>query len=129
MRFCKFCNDTTPENFYTTLRRNVCKKCIIDASQNTYKKGVERDTQMKLQRGKCSICNLVVEADKVHHFEWNHIIPNDKSHVVSKLKFRIDDIYHKEVEKCELLCLFCHADTTKQQYSDGIFAKPYSKKH
>ena len=118
-RPCKLCGERDPAKFYYS-NRTYCIPCFRNKSITKAKEYRQVDIQEKLTRGSCVVCKRSVTEDTIHHFEWNHRDPAEKSHNVSKLVF-VPKKYKTEVEKCDLVCLLCHADITKQQIADGIF--------
>lgn len=116
---CKHCQEKDQTKFYNH-GRNQCRACYNRISKQRATKCREHDINCKLERKECEICKKEVKQENTHYFEWNHIDPAQKeyqvSHIVSKPK-----LYDEEIKKCNLLCLFCHADVTKQQWKDGAF--------
>jgi hypothetical protein len=117
MKHCKLCGETDQEQFYTSTVELKCKPCMIRLSKQRQRRGKERSDAEKLKAGKCVKCNRDVTNETTHYFEWNHLEPKDKLHCISHIAMRTDEIFYTELSKCELLCLFCHADVTKEQGS------------
>lgn len=113
---CK-CGETNQNKFYGR-GRNQCQECCIIKASERHKRCRQIDINEKLDRGKCVACSLVVTPDTIHHFEWNHIEPSEKAYNISNIVTNTSR-YSSEVKKCELVCLFCHANITKQQRIDG----------
>jgi len=126
MRTCSLCGEQDPNLFYQSTNRNRCKTCFIKTATNLHLKGRERDILSKLERKKCLMCDLQVTRDNFHHFEWNHREPCNKQYTVSTLKQCSETTYKNEIAKCDLLCLFHHADITRHQVENKLL--DYSRK-
>lgn len=124
-RACRMCGETDLGKFYEC-NRTYCIPCFRSRNLAKAKEYRQVDIQEKLSRECCLVCKRKVTEDTLHYFEWNHRDPKEKSHNVSQLVF-VPKKYKQEVEKCDLVCLFCHADITKQQIADGgLFGRPRS---
>lgn len=124
-RSCRDCNETDVTKFYPA-QRYYCILCWRIRGIDNAKKYRQVDIQEKLARESCIVCKRVVTEETTHHFEWNHRDPTEKSYNVSQLVL-VPRKYKEEVAKCDLVCLFCHADITKQQIADGgLFGRPRS---
>lgn len=122
-RRCRDCNETEVGKFYDYMRY-YCIPCWRTRAIDNAKKYRHVDSQEKLSREACLVCKRPVTEETLHHFEWNHRDPKEKSHNVSQL-VGVPKKYKQEVAKCDLVCLFCHADITKQQIADGgLFGRP-----
>lgn len=73
--------------------------------------------------GKCVKCGTT------HLLEFDHIDPLKKSFTIaSKITAPIEVLY-EEVDKCQLLCRYCHYEKTKRQWLDGtMYEKVFGKK-
>ena len=122
-RRCRDCNVEDLTKFYDYLRY-YCISCWRVRAIARAKQYRQVDIQTKLARGGCNTCKRPVTEDTVHHFEWNHRDPSEKSRNVSQL-VNVPSKYEAEVAKCDLECLFCHADITKAQIAaGGLFGRP-----
>jgi hypothetical protein len=117
---CKHCNEENQTKFYPNLNRNQCIECYRKNAKKRGKECRSLDIDNKLKRKECLTCKKEVIEHNTHHFEWNHRDPNEKLYNVCKVVSK-KKVYEEEIKKCDLLCLFCHADVTKQQHKDGIF--------
>lgn len=72
--------------------------------------------------GKC------VECGTTHLLEFDHIDPLKKSFTIaSKITAPIEVLY-EEVDKCQLLCRYCHYEKTRRQWLDGtMYEKVFGK--
>ena len=72
--------------------------------------------------GKC------VECGTTHLLEFDHIDPLTKSFTIaSKMTSNIEVLYD-EVDKCQLLCRYCHYEKTRRQWLDGtMYEKVFGK--
>jgi len=123
MKICKKCGENDQEKFYKAYRGLYCMTCCNEKGRERNKTGQNRNNKAKLERKECFVCKLAVTEETTHHFEWDHINPSEKEHLVSKLNHRTDKLFFDEIAKCNLLCLFCHADRTKDQVKNGHFPK------
>ena len=100
------CGATGKENFYNTARYQ-CKSCW---NQRTYKSRKEKLQNYILSRGgKCSKCGYdkCLEALSFHHRDPKEKDPKwNKGWQLEKLKVELD--------KCDLLCFNCHAETHQE---------------
>ena len=115
MKVCKNCQENDQEKFSKAWRGLLCIKCHNERQNNKAKKGKERNDKSKLDRKECLKCKLIVTETNTHHFEWDHLDHMEKDYTVGKMSCMSDDLYYVEIAKCDLLCLFCHADRTKEQ--------------
>ena len=115
---CKHCGEKDQTKFYNH-GRNQCRVCYARISKERNMKCREHDINCKLERKECDICKKEVKRENTHHFEWNHIDPAQKDYMVCRI-YTNSKLYNEEIKKCNLLCLFCHADVTKQQRKDGV---------
>lgn len=118
---CKHCGEKDQTKFYNH-GRNQCRECYIAISKKRHAKYREYDINCKLERKECAICKREVNKENTHHFEWNHIDPTQKEYQVSYIVCK-PILYNEEIKKCNLLCLLCHADITKEQHNTGIIRR------
>jgi len=114
---CKHCKEEDQSKFYP-YGRNQCIECYrkIATKRNNDCRSLDRDN--KLRRKECLTCKKEVTEHNTHHFEWNHRDPDEKLYNICKVVNK-KKVYEEEVKKCDLLCLFCHADVTKVQQNNG----------
>ena len=63
--------------------------------------------------GKCVGCGVT------ENLQFDHINPEEKSFTIAaKLTSSIEVLY-EEVDKCQLLCPYCHLEKTKEDYLNG----------
>ena len=105
--------------------RNLCKTCNIRGCDCPSKTEIRRaygkklDIAARLARvcagpgnGECPLGMKPTETT-LHHFHWDHLVPAEKTWDVSQMHMKPDSDYNAEIAKCELVCLFCHADRTR----------------
>lgn len=107
---CKHCGESDQEKFYKRKRRSISRYVCIDCSN---RQQAEKNRKIKLlaiayKGGKCQKCsyNRCPGALSFHHRNpeekdtaWKSL----KNHSFEKIKFELD--------KCDLLCNNCHAET------------------
>src|SRR5690348_15456693 len=62
-----------------------------------------------LKGGKCAVCGYAYTGTNKHHFDFHHRDPMAKSFCLGTCRRGLEALL-EEAEKCDLLCLFCHAD-------------------
>lgn len=120
MKLCNVCNTEKEDSeYYPNLNRNQCINCYRSRALGRARKCSDNDKNAKLERIECIVCKLKVTFETAHHFEWNHRDPSEKKYTVSSITQNIAR-YTEEIKKCDLVCLFCHADITKEQRKNGV---------
>jgi len=72
--------------------------------------------------GKC------VECGTTHLLEFDHIDPLTKSFTIAQKMTANIEVLYKEVDKCQLLCRYCHYEKTRRQWLDGtMYEKVFGK--
>lgn len=66
--------------------------------------------------GKCEICGYRKDCPGAYHF--HHIEPSKKSFTISQKCCMAFESLKKEVDKCQLLCANCHAETHDKIYAE-----------
>lgn len=64
------------------------------------------------QNGPCVVCN------SEEKLEVDHIDPRQKSMSVSTMWTRRKEVIEAELSKCQVLCVDCHKEKTKQQHEE-----------
>ncbi len=106
---CKVCHDklTAEENGITEKKSVVFRREFVNAEKKV--------------RGCCARCDWKFEPDQPGIFHFDHLPGEIKvasiSNMVTKGGHSIDEISHK-MAKCQLLCVFCHVDVTKERIDD-----------
>jgi hypothetical protein len=122
---CKKCGETREEYFNRKI--SECIQCMSKVSYAkmipVIEKGKERNIAARLERGKCHTCESIVTTKNVLSFDWNHRDPTKKSHGISKLNRKSDDVFYAEIAKCDLVCKNCHIYITLDQYKEGLIRK------
>jgi len=77
-----------------------------------YDRGRRFERRQKLMRGECAGCRLECHQGNLHHFEWDHRDPDQKEFNIADGLKKPLRVIGLELEKCDLLCLFCHRDRT-----------------
>jgi hypothetical protein len=117
---CNDCGETDETKFYPYNRcaGKPCIACSRVRGIENRKRLTDRHHQVKLDRKECLVCKRLITPETVHHFEWNHRDPTTKVERLARLILK-PKLYDEEVAKCDLLCLFCHADETRDQIKGG----------
>lgn len=108
--------------------KSVCKICLTQgcgcpsATEVKRAYGKNRDVDARMSR----ICmgpvsdglapcpfSMKPTQTTLHYFHWDHCDPTQKSWHVSQMHLKPDAAYFEEIAKCHLVCLFCHADRTR----------------
>ncbi len=80
----------------------------------------------KLEVGVCQICGIGVDVTNLSYFEMDHVDPTTKLHAISDIlgtsaMFTMDCLIN-ELNKCRLVCKYCHrihtGDQTKTRYAN-----------
>jgi len=66
----------------------------------------------KLQIGKCAHCGKICNENNLRHFHWDHLDPSTKVNRVGAMVGRAQHVIAREIEKCQLLCRYCHHKRT-----------------
>jgi Mor family transcriptional regulator len=98
----------------------------IDDSKDTYQSRLRvlRNKlfarQCKLNRKECNMCKDAVDPHNLKFYEFDHIDPDTKINNVSNLvrTGRSIKSLREEIEKCVLLCRYCHAKRTAIQQKE-----------
>ena len=73
-------------------------------------------TQLKLDRGQCADCGLLITTQNVVCIDWDHRDPTTKQFTISYLIGRItDQQLIEEINKCQALCSNCHRIRTHNE--------------
>ena len=127
---CLKCKETDPKQF--NRKKTECTPCMSKAGYEKIKvkldEGKERNILARLERGNCSVCNLVVTRDTAQMFDWDHKNPTEKSYAISKMNYKSDDLFRAEIAKCDLSCRNCHMMRTMSQFKDNTIKKRTCKK-
>jgi hypothetical protein len=69
-----------------------------------------RSRQLKIERGKCADCNMVITEHNVVCIDWDHRNPSDKTFTISYMVGRVKwETIKAEIDKCDAVCRNCHA--------------------
>lgn len=127
---CLKCKETDPTQF--NRKKTECTPCMSKAGYEKIKvkldEGKERNILARLERGNCSVCNLVVTRDTAQMFDWDHKSPAEKSCAISRMNYKSDEIFRAEIAKCDLTCRNCHMMRTMVQFKDNSIKKRTCKK-
>ena len=89
---------------------------IPQSTQRTIKRQRQLSTQLKLDRGQCADCGLIITAQNVVCIDWDHRDPSTKQFTISYLIGRItDQQLIEEINKCQALCSNCHRIRTHNE--------------
>jgi hypothetical protein len=113
-----------PQNLFYQKRKDnhtylqaKCKNCFLYKVSLVRKKKKQYIIDSKHKIGKCVQCDLKVENGYECCFDYDHIDPKQKFKSVSKMTEASFELIKNEIEKCQLLCCFCHYDKTTIQLS------------
>jgi len=127
---CLKCNEIDPKMF--NRKKTECVPCMSKAGYVKIKvkieKGKERNILARISREKCSVCSLIVTRENAQMFDWDHRNPTEKTHAISRMNCRPDDLFFAEIAKCDLMCKNCHGMRTIQQHKDNEIPKRKSTK-
>lgn len=90
--------------------------------------GKERNIKAKIDRGQCKDCELKITRTNATMFEWDHKNPSEKEYGIAKMNMRKDELFYKEIEKCDMVCSNCHAIRTKSHFESKIIKKKPNNK-
>ena len=105
---CKNCGTLALNEFYETQTSAYCKSCH---KQKYFGAGRLRLLNAKLERRACVDCDMIVTAENLCVFEFDHL--RDKRYNVSAMTTMSDEKFHTEIAKCELRCANCHRLATR----------------
>lgn len=110
--------------------------------QNNRTRGKQRKAlsdALKIERGQCADCGLIITERTVIVIDWDHRDPTQKSFTIAKQKHNhtIDELIN-EMAKCDAVCANCHRYRThdKQQHRSkprlpdkqiGLFDEPQNQ--
>jgi len=97
--------------------KKICGNCAVVIRRMKLKQQL-----VDYKGGKCELCgyNKNVKALSFHHLD-----PNEKEYNISKYSKSLERL-KKEVDKCQLLCMNCHAETHDKHY---ISTTNYKKRY
>jgi hypothetical protein len=119
------CNDKEiPQNLFYKKKKNnhiylqsKCKNCFLYKMSLDREKNRQYVIDSKHKIGKCVQCDRKVENGYECCFDYDHIDPKQKFKSVSRMVDFPFELLKNEIEKCQLLCCFCHYDKTMNQLS------------
>ena len=94
------------------LNKHRLKHARRDRNKREYERARRFMMRQKLMRGECAGCRLECHQGNLHHFEWDHRDPDNKAFNIADGHRKSLRVLGAEMEKCDLLCLFCHRDRT-----------------
>ena len=104
---CNECGETNPKNFYGNQKIN-CKKCHSKKTHNRLKETKRRGVEYL--GGCCKKCGY----DKyLGALQFHHRDPSQKDPSLFNTWLSFDKL-KEELDKCDLLCANCHAETHGQ---------------
>lgn len=69
-----------------------------------------RSRQLKIERGHCVDCQMVITEYNVVCIDWDHRDPNDKTFTIAYMVGRTKwERIEQEIAKCDAVCRNCHA--------------------
>jgi len=76
---------------------------------------------MKLRRGHCLDCGMIVTEDNYYCFDFDHRDPQHKAFTLSaKTRTFSQARLIEEMNKCDLVCANCHRHRTMRQFRSGV---------
>jgi hypothetical protein len=111
--------------FYSSVRKDgrrrtdrTCKKCRDYKNNITRKQLREYVINYKHLIGSCAKCNRFINKGFECCFDFDHINQNNKINTISTLATRHSTSIFRiktELDKCQLLCCYCHVNKTVKQ--------------
>ena len=106
-----------------------CEKRTLEREKQSGNK-FELEFFCKSSRQICAktetIFHAISETQKMR--DWDHKNPSEKTHTISKMNYKSDELFFAEIAKCDILCRNCHIMRTMQQYKDDTIPKRKSTK-
>lgn len=96
--------------------QSKCKECTNYNMQLNRIKKRNYVNDIKLQISCCNLCNIKVTSETTCCFDFDHLDRSKKVNTISRMT-QINSIQkiEKEIEKCQLLCCYCHVRKTSKQ--------------
>ncbi len=70
----------------------------------------KRSRQLKIERGSCADCGLIITEHNVVCIDWDHRDPTDKHFTIAHMAGRTKwERIEAEIAKCDAVCRNCHA--------------------
>jgi len=132
-RECQVCKETKSLDDFYVSTKSACKSChsrrmlVILAPRQA--SGKERLLKAILDRGECMDCKRQVTEATRALFHWDHRNPADKTANVSAMLGSSDETFYREISKCDLVCVICHAERTSKQRREGTIKKGRPRKY
>ena len=101
----RFCSPTCAHG-----QRNGNKPRPLQEPGSAAQRHTKRSRALKIARGNCVDCQMVITEHNVICIDWDHKDPNQKSFTISYVMGRL--AWHKietEIAKCDAVCRNCHA--------------------
>lgn len=122
---CVKCNEANPLMF--NRKKSECTPCMSKSGYEKQKlvlnKGKERNIQARISRGECTVCKIKVTRENALSFDWDHRDPTEKTHQVSRMNAKKDELFYAEIAKCDLVCRNCHIIKTQHQFDNDLIPK------
>lgn len=106
--FCKFCGETDSNLFALRHKKpchTICKSCDNKRTVNR-----SRENKIKALEYKGCCCSVCGYDKNPAALSFHHLDPKQKDTNFDKMKFWKFDRIKKELDKCILVCLNCHAE-------------------
>lgn len=112
---CEKCGKTSL--WYGGRRKRFCSPTCAKGSRYKPKprerriKGPQKQLsdRLKIERGHCADCHLVIDEYSVVIIDWDHRNPQDKAFTISRKLNRVSDTdLLIEIGKCDAVCANCH---------------------
>jgi hypothetical protein len=91
------------------------RKLLKVKKRNKNKENKEFVAALKLARGSCFDCGLVITVDNIFCFDFDHREPRLKRFALSNSKCWSKESLKEEALKCDVVCKNCHAHRTHKQ--------------
>jgi DNA-directed RNA polymerase subunit RPC12/RpoP len=122
---CLKCNQTNRSMF--NRKKTECTPCMSKVLYGKQKikieKGKERNVAARIARGECTVCKLKVTRENALSFDWDHRNPSEKTHQISKMNCKSDELFYSEIAKCDIVCRNCHIIKTQYQFDNNLIPK------
>ena len=71
-----------------------------------------RKAAIEFLGGKCVVC------DTTENLQFDHIVPATKDGTVARMSSLSEEVFWREIDKCQLLCKDCHEAKTKVERAE-----------
>ncbi len=117
---CRFHHRIHTQNQHNEKKKTrvYSEKCETVRQGKVIRKNKEKLCKLKLDIGKCEMCQREVLSKETPGFDFDHIDRVTKHHCISVMVYKgyaWENTILPEIEKCRLLCAICHVMHTQEQ--------------